>query len=416
MRRLYGPLVHATTWKQTLHLLLDLPAGITFFTVAITMLSVSAGLMVLVVGLPLLALTVFAGRVISAIDRGRATLLLDTVVDGPAPLDTSGGPWAATKRAISDGAGWKGLGYGVLMLPWGIVAFTLSVTLWSLALSLPLSPVFTVLELGNDEPDFIARNRAALTVAAVIVGLVLLAVTPRAVNGLAAIDKALVKALLGRSREGELVQRVEELSVSRDASVEGSAAELRRIERDLHDGAQQRLVALAMELGLAKERLERDQDPARALESVNRAHDEAKDAIVELRELVRGIHPSVLTDRGLDAALSAVAARSPVPVRLDVDLPERPPAAVEAAAYFVVTEALANVAKHSRATRASVRVDRVAGHLVVEVFDDGVGGASEHPGGGLSGLRDRVLAVEGKLRLASPPGGPTTLVAELPCG
>jgi signal transduction histidine kinase len=155
---------------------------------------------------------------------------------------------------------------------------------------------------------------------------------------------------------------------------------------------------------------------------VARAHDEAKQAITELRDLVRGIHPSVLTDRGLDAALSALAARSPVPVDVQVELPERPPAAIEAAAYFVVAEALTNVAKHSAASAAWVRVtDRPATpdaprRIVVEIRDDGRGGAEVHAGGGLAGLRDRVLAVEGRLRIASPTGGPTMLVAELPCG
>ncbi|HRE00026.1 MAG TPA: histidine kinase, partial [Ilumatobacteraceae bacterium] len=220
---------------------------------------------------------------------------------------------------------------------------------------------------------------------------------------------------------GELRQRVSQLTVSRDASVEGASTELRRIERDLHDGAQQRLVGLAMDLGLARDRIERGEDPERVAEMVTRAHDEAKLAIGELRQLVRGIHPQVLTDRGLDAALSALAARSPVPVDIDVRLATRPPGAVEAAAYFVVAESLANIAKHSRATRASVRVaeqQRPADGrwVTVEIYDDGVGGASEHPGGGLAGLRDRVEAVEGRLRISSPDGGPTVLAVELPCG
>jgi signal transduction histidine kinase len=213
-----------------------------------------------------------------------------------------------------------------------------------------------------------------------------------------------------------LTQRVEELTVSRDASVEGAGVELRRIERDLHDGAQQRLVALAMDLGLARERMATEGDSERATELVTRAHEEAKQAIVELRELVRGIHPSVLTDRGLDAALSALAARSPVPIELDVTLDRRPPASIEAAAYFVVAESLANIAKHSRAKRGSVRIRERSGVLAIDIFDDGVGGAVEHPGGGLSGLRDRILAVEGRLRVSSPVGGPTLLTVELPCG
>jgi signal transduction histidine kinase len=226
-------------------------------------------------------------------------------------------------------------------------------------------------------------------------------------------DRGLIRGLLGRSSTEALEQRVTELQESREASVDAAEAERRRIERDLHDGAQQRLVALAMDLGLARQRLERTGDAATA-DLVGQAHDEAKRAITELRQLVRGIHPAVLTDRGLDAALSAVAARCPVPVDLQVMLPARPPAAIKATAYFVVTEALTNVAKHSHARVARVHVFRRDGWLVVDVADDGVGGAAIERAGGLAGLRDRVRAVEGILRLASPPGGPTSLLAELP--
>jgi signal transduction histidine kinase len=233
---------------------------------------------------------------------------------------------------------------------------------------------------------------------------------------MAVVNRNLVRGLCGPSGAAELQHRVEELSESREASVDAAEAERRRIERDLHDGAQQRLVALAMDLGLAKERLERGDDPAGTVLLVGQAHDEAKRAITDLRELVRGIHPAVLADRGLDAALSSVAARCPIPVDLQVDLPERPPAPVEATAYFVVTEALTNVAKHSRARGARVRVSRRGPMVTVEVTDDGVGGAVVQEAGGLAGLADRVRAVEGTLRLASPPGGPTTLLAELPCG
>ncbi len=248
-----------------------------------------------------------------------------------------------------------------------------------------------------------------------VLGFLLVLLVPVAISAVAEVDASLIRAMLAPSRETQLDARVEQLSQSRAASVEGSAAELRRIERDLHDGAQQRLVGLAMDLGLARERLQSGADPQRALELVERAHDEAKGAIVELRELVRGIHPSVLTDRGLDAALSAVAARCPIPVALDVEIPGRLPSAVEAAAYFVVAESLTNAAKHSHAQRATVRLRVEGSVLVIEVADDGVGGASERPGGGLAGLRDRVLAVEGRFRLASPEGGPTYLAAEIPC-
>jgi signal transduction histidine kinase len=206
---------------------------------------------------------------------------------------------------------------------------------------------------------------------------------------------------------------VSQLTETRSRVVDAAEAERRRIERDLHDGAQQRLVALAMDLGRAQEKFDTDPEGARAL--VDDAHREAKQALVELRDLARGIHPAVLTDRGLDAALSAVAGRSPVPVRLSIDVGERPDPTIEGIAYFVVCEALANVAKHAGARRASVTVARRGTQLLVEVTDDGHGGADETTGSGLVGLRDRVEGVDGWLHLSSPLGGPTTLLVELPC-
>ena len=197
--------------------------------------------------------------------------------------------------------------------------------------------------------------------------------------------------------------------------VDAAEAERRRIERDLHDGAQQRLVALAMELGRAKSKFADDVDAAREL--VDQAHAEAKAALTELRDLVRGVHPPVLTDRGLDAALSGLAARCPVPVEVHVEAPVRPKASVEAVAYFVVAEALTNVAKHSRASHANVVVEGhgYPGTLSIVISDDGIGGAD--PGGaGLAGLADRVAGVDGTLTVESPSGGPTIISAVLPCG
>jgi signal transduction histidine kinase len=195
--------------------------------------------------------------------------------------------------------------------------------------------------------------------------------------------------------------------------IDAVAEERRRIERDLHDGAQQRLVALAMDLGMAKQKL--DSDPAAARVLVDEAHDQAKRALSEMRDLVRGIHPAVLTDRGLDAAISALAGRSPVPVTVEVDLPRRLPDAIETNAYFVVAEALANIAKHSRATQARVIVRCEGEKLVIEVADDGIGGVEPAKGSGLSGLRDRMRALDGQLLISSPVGGPTWIRAELPC-
>jgi signal transduction histidine kinase len=226
----------------------------------------------------------------------------------------------------------------------------------------------------------------------------------------------MAKRFLGPSRESVLEEKVVEVSARRSAAVEGAEAERRRIERDLHDGAQQRLVALGMTIGMAKEKLDSDPESAKLL--LNEAHAEAKSAMAELRSIARGIHPAVLDDRGLDAALSAIAARAPIPVSINIDLPERVGTTIEGTAYYVVSEALTNIAKHADATHAFVNVDRLLVRdretIVVTVTDNGSGGAAFSPDGGLVGLRDRVAGIGGTLYLSSPIGGPTTLTAELP--
>jgi signal transduction histidine kinase len=221
------------------------------------------------------------------------------------------------------------------------------------------------------------------------------------------------RVLLSPSDRELLEDRVETLEDTRSRMVAAADAERRRIERDLHDGAQQRLVALAMTLGRAKVRLDSDPEGAKSL--VTEAHDEAKLALGELRDLARGIHPAVLTDRGLDAALSALAARCPVPVAVSVMAPVRPSAKVEAVAYFIAAESLTNITKHSGARHARIDVTQPNGRLHLEISDDGRGGADLSRGSGISGLRDRARAIDGDFILTSPPGGPTTILVELPC-
>ena len=238
-------------------------------------------------------------------------------------------------------------------------------------------------------------------------------------QGVARADEAAGRALLGPSRGEELALRVESLARSRAEIVAATDAERRRIERDLHDGAQRRLVSLAMHLGMARASLTDAPEPARQV--IEQAHDEATEALAELRQLVRGLHPAVLDDRGLDAALSGIAARAPLPVRLRVDVATRCAPSVEAVAYFVVSEALTNVAKHADASHAEVTVERTGDRLRVVVTDDGRGGATlatagDGGGTGLRGLAQRAAAVDGTLTVHSPPGGPTTITVELPCG
>jgi len=247
----------------------------------------------------------------------------------------------------------------------------------------------------------------------VVLGAGLVVAASCLARGAASADLALGRALLQPTPAEVLARRVESLSASRAAAVEAADAERRRIERDLHDGAQQRMVSLAMNLGITRAGL-RDADPA-VRDAVTAAHEEAKQALAELRDFVRGLHPAVLDELGLDAALSGIAARSPVPVRLVVDLDGRAPAAIEAVAYFVVSEALTNVAKHAGATRAEVVVRRQPGGLALAVADDGRGGADPMRGTGLRGLRQRVESVDGTLTIVSPPGGPTSIEVTLPC-
>ena len=244
------------------------------------------------------------------------------------------------------------------------------------------------------------------------IGLVAIPITYVLVRWMTEGMLRLSRALLSPSREAALEARVGELAATRAGAVDAAAAELQRIERDLHDGAQARLVALAMDLGMAEERFARDPEGAREL--VGEAREEAKRALAELRDLARGIRPSLLAERGLGPALTALAARSPIPASVDLDVPDGLPDAIETTTWFVVSEALANTAKHSRAARVLVSVGRAGDRLVVEIVDDGTGGA-DPDGSGLRGLRQRLEALDGTLAVTSPPGGPTTIRAELPC-
>jgi len=418
MKRYFAPYTKARTWSGTLHLLLDLPLGIAWFTVVVVGLSVGAGLVVVALtGLVILAATVFVGRMIGIVERARAKALLGLEVPPPPARVEAHGAWQTLKSYLADPPGWKGIGYGVIMLGLGIANFTVMVTLWSVALvgvSYPLWGWALPAQI-NDTYIIEGWAKVGYTAGLFVIGVLLLMAIPAVVRALVSVDTGLIKGMLGGSPEAELRQRVETLTVSRDASVDIAETERRRIERDLHDGVQAQLVTLAMDLGMARQKLESETDPDPAvLALVERAHDDSKRAVADLRNLVRGIHPAVLTDRGLDAAVSSLAARSPIPVEINIALPGRPPAAIESAAYFVIAEAMTNAAKYSGATLINVGARLVDRTLRVEVRDDGIGGADVEHGGGLAGLASRVAALEGRLRVASPFGGPTTVLAELP--
>jgi signal transduction histidine kinase len=360
------------------------------------------------------ALFVFTEGV-GRLERSRFAALHDEVLPPSVQPLPRGSVWARFKARLASKARWKQVAYSLLLLPVGAVAFVTTMVSWSGSLALFLLPAY-VSALPQDTAQFwlfgVSQGPAAIGTS--LVGLVgLVAIAPWVTVLAGRVDVLLGRWLLAPSPDAELAAKAERAETGRAAAVGAAEAERRRIERDLHDGAQQRLVALAMDLGAARERL--DTDPAGGKELVAEAHEEAKAALREIRDLVRGIHPVILEDRGLDAALSAVVARSPIPVELTIELPTRPPAAVESAAYFVVSEALANVARHSQASKAHVGIVRSGDRLIVEVRDNGIGGADPTTGTGLTGLADRVVGMGGTMDLLSPAGGPTTMLVELPC-
>jgi signal transduction histidine kinase len=296
------------------------------------------------------------------------------------------------------------LGMFALGLPLGTLnAFAIPAYWWAMPADEPASVIYPVTSWP--------RALASIPLA-IVLGLITLVVVPR----LATLRAWWNRALLSAGDKASLTERVSVLTASRAAALEAHGVELRRIERNLHDGTQNRLVGVIMHLGMVERALQRD--PDHALQLVLKAQSVAEDALVELRDVVRGIYPPILTERGLDGAVNALAVRCPVPCTVVVDGLTRAPAAVESTAYFVVAEALTNVAKHSGAEHAEVRLtsDLEEAMLVLEITDDGHGGADEDGGTGLTGMRRRVEAFDGRLTVSSPAGGPTVLTAELPCG
>jgi signal transduction histidine kinase len=410
-------LVSPRTWLAMTSHMAGLIIGIAIFTIFVTGLSVGFSLLVVaLVGLPILGLTLRVATWFAAAERARLAFMLGTRIPAWPAESRAGYRWGLVPRwrMLGQRASWAELSYGLLRLPVSAVALTVSVSFWSAGLVMLALPFYnTYLPAGGAElGDFVLRGSSVPYISAL--GLVVLIVAAQVTRGFAIADAAMSRRLLGPP--SDLAARVEQLEDSRERVLGAAETERRRIERDLHDGAQQRLVALAMELGRAKAKLVDDVDAAREL--VDQAHTEAKAALTELRDLVRGVHPPVLTDRGLDAALSGLAARCTVPVDVTVaDVRVRPRPAVEAVAYFVVAEALTNVAKHSRASHATVVVEGhgYPGTLNIVISDDGIGGA-DACGAGLTGLADRVAGVDGRLTVESPSGGPTIISAVLPCG
>jgi signal transduction histidine kinase len=333
------------TWKETAYALLALPLGVAWFTIFLTLGTTSLSLIVFVVGLPLLALTLWLARVAARAQREVAgTLLGASIPARPAvPVPSDRPWWRRMLEPVLDLSTWRAFAYLIVFsFPVGLALFIAAVVLWSVALSFVTAPLwyfFVPTEnrgdvlWGGDGNGLDAGWEWLVTVGG---GLLVFFVTPWVIRALTALDVVLMRALLGPTR-GELERAAAMHAEERDLAVAAATGDRRQIERDLHDGAQARLVSLAVDLGRARRRLEEGGAPEEAAELVRSAHEDAKQALVEIRDLARGIHPAVLTDRGLDAALSSLAARSPVEVSLRSELgDERPREEVESAAYFVV--------------------------------------------------------------------------------
>ncbi|WP_051274799.1 sensor histidine kinase [Cellulomonas sp. URHD0024] len=382
-------------------------------------LAVGLSLAVLFVGIPMVVVTLLAVRPIARLERARLHAQLRVTIDAPRyKQPRRPGWWAAWMAVLGDSRSWAHVAYLLV----GSVILTASTVVVSVGLAGAVALLAFVIFYGDSVT--MPAPAPLLVLAAVVVAWV-------GSLGVQASSFALVRAarsMLGASARAEAVEaarhaqaqlavaedRAVHLTETRTAAVGAADSERRRIERDLHDGAQQRLVALGVELGAARRKASSDPEAAAVLDH---AHREVKETLAELRDLVRGIHPAVLTDRGLDAALSALAARSPVPVTVDVPAPLTPAStSAQAAAYFVVAEALTNVAKYAQASNVTVTATITPSqHLRLVIADDGAGGAAPTSGSGLDGLRSRVAALDGTFDLDSPAGAGTRLTVEVPC-
>ncbi|MFG2721995.1 sensor histidine kinase [Streptomyces sp. NPDC048416] len=401
-------------WRSVAYLLTGAFMGAATL-LAIVVPAVLGGVLAVVgVGLPLLVATALAGIPVAALERRRLRLIdrKPAADQHEPPGDVGLRAWLTTR--LTERATWRELGYALLFAG---CLWLVDILTFTVALLLPLSMTLTPLLMATVGDGRETKVLKLVTVttwpaafAAAVLGLVLLGLGAYVLAIVAGARGHLTRLLIA-SPESGLGAELADVTRSRMRLVDAFETERRRIERDLHDGAQQRLVALTLTLGVAR----LDVPPGPLAEQLARAHEEAGLVLAELRELIRGIHPKVLTDYGLCAAVDDAADRSAVTVDTDVELPGRLPPSVESAAYFVVCEALVNVARHSGADRARVSGRHREGRLFLTVYDEGRGGADPAAGSGLAGLADRVSVLDGRLSLSSPPGGPTLLRVEFPC-
>jgi signal transduction histidine kinase len=400
------------SYTRLLYLLLAFPIGLAEFVFLTIGISFGFGTLITLIGVPILIGMLFAWRSLAGGERWLIGRLLGVRVPPPyRPLAPDASFVSRLRTYLGDPATWKDLVYLLLRLPMGIITFTAALAVVGSGLQLLVAPLLVWLtgDWGAGNAPVISDFPGVLLL--VPVGVLILLVGIPVLSGLGRLTAAFGAQLLGSNEDPELTAEVTDLRDARARVIAAGDAERRRLERDLHDGAQQRLVSLALTLRMAEQRAERGD--ADAADLVRRAGEEAGLALSELRDLARGIHPAILTNRGLPAALEDLAARATLPVVIVAAPSERLPDTVEAAAYFVVSECLANVGKHAQATGASVSVTTAGASLVVEVGDDGVGGADVH-GSGIQGLQDRVGASGGRLQVVSPAGEGTRIHAEIP--
>lgn len=395
------PVWSATTWLAMTHLTVGVVLGLTGAALLLAVLF-TGGLLLLP-----------AAWLLTRWQRARFAAYLGVAIQArPAQPEGRWSPrglWAELRSA----ALWRAIGYHLLSAVVSPLSAVAVLATWSAGLVLVTMPLHHR-RLHRDTVLGVPLHDSAVLAAVTVAGVLLLLVAPWVTRGAAALDVSVARALLEPRSHADLARQVASLASSRAEVIAAADNERRRIERDLHDGAQQRLVSLAMNLGIARAGLTDLPAPARA--AITDAHEEAKQALAELRGFVRGLHPAVLEDLGLDAALSGLTARSAVPVRLTVDLPRRPGATIEAVAYFVVSETLANAVRHADASRIDVTVTQPSPDRIrIRVADDGRGGARIDAGTGIRGLAQRVGSVDGTFQLSSPAGGPTVIVVELPC-
>jgi signal transduction histidine kinase len=409
--------IHPATWYANGAITLGLFTGTFAFTAVVGLISSGLPVVVAGVGVLLIAAGIEGSRIAARVERWRV-FVGEAGRPFPHPYRPRRGRILDILRAeFLDEARWRDVLYVAVNLPLVVIEFVVVWTVWAVALFLVTMPIWYDAAAGASSLPWLgplSSHDAGAVVLRTSLGLAVLPVAASLSQLVMALHRGVVSNLLCSSESRELRREVEVLRQSRSAVLDVEASELHRIERDLHDGAQQRLVMLTLDLGLASERI--DSDPAAAKALVLDGQQQAREALAEIRQLVRGIAPSILLDRGLRAALESISAHGPVPAVILGNLApgERLPLGVERAAYFVATEALANVAKHSGATRSEVRCFRDGSKLVVEVWDDGAGGARPAPGGGLAGLESRIAGVDGAFSVVSPEGGPTLVRAEIP--